>query len=64
MNIELISSIARSHRDELLRRACERRAHRTYESARKPLRLHLARAVLALGHACNVVGGALAARAE
>lgn len=64
VNIELISSIARSHSDELLQRASERRARRTSEAARRPLRFHLARAVLAIGDACYVVGGALIPSSE
>ncbi len=62
MNVELISSIARSHSDEILQRASERHALRTPQANRTPLRLQLARAILALGDACYVIGGKLIPR--
>jgi hypothetical protein len=64
VNIELISSIARSHSDEILQRASERRAMRTPQANRTPVRLQLARAILALGDACYVIGGKLIPRPE
>ncbi len=62
MNVELISSIARSHSDEILQRASERHALRAPQANRTPMRLQLAKAILALGDACYVIGGKLIPR--
>jgi hypothetical protein len=62
VNVELISSIARSHSDEILQRASERHALRAPQANRTPMRLQLAKAILALGDACYVIGGKLIPR--
>jgi hypothetical protein len=68
VNIESISSIARSRRAELFDVAARRRAERACHPGKArphaPLRIHLARAVLALGDVCYVLGDALIPSAE
>lgn len=68
MNIESISSIARSRRAELYDVAARRRAQRCSNAgkARPPalLRIQLARAVLAVGDVCYLLGEALIPSAE
>ena len=68
MNIESISSIARSRRAELMEVAACRRAERATHPPKArpygPLRVSLARAVLALGDVCYLLGDALIPRAE
>jgi hypothetical protein len=68
VNIESISSIARSRRAELHDVAAVRRAVRiSHDGKPRPhgaLRFHLARAVLAIGDVCYLVGDALIPSAE
>jgi hypothetical protein len=68
VNIETISSIARSRRVELFEVAATRRAVRSLpdDRARKhgPVRVALARAVLGLGDICYVLGSALIPNAK
>ena len=64
MNVELISSLARSRRDEVQQFVKAERVLRSSRSARAPLRMQVARVVIALGDACYAVGGALIPRAN
>ncbi|HMD02702.1 MAG TPA: hypothetical protein VKG44_07015 [Candidatus Baltobacteraceae bacterium] len=59
MNIESISSLARSRRDEQLREAALIRSTRSNAKAH-PIRKLAARAMRATGRACLLLGDALA----
>ncbi len=63
MNVELISSLARSHRNELLNQASRERA--AYDlGRRRSVRRRLAQALCALGDVFYVLGTALIPNAE
>jgi hypothetical protein len=64
MNIDLISSIARCHRDDVLRRAAHERRGRKNRGERRSLRGGLAIAARNLGNAFLNLGDALAERAR
>ena len=65
MNVDIISSMARCHREQLLREAALVRVARGDDRRRaQPLRRRIGRAVCAVGKACLLLGDALAGSAN
>jgi hypothetical protein len=64
MNIDLISSIARCHREDVLRRAALERKARRPRGGRSSLRRGLARAARSVGNIFLNLGDALAEKAR